>query len=490
MSVAPLSGLLSHLEKLLALQIDGLQLSLIHLKAASSSERPAVDIQEAVRFHHQQCWELVKAWSDIPELAELLPMLLQEIQSESPVLDSWTDIQTVLSEQRALLTHLTGLLTLRMRQQQVGAIDEGEQPPPQRRTTVSATSQRPVEPDVPLLAPVLTLELGVGLIDGAYVENITRRIQNMRRSLRGDMGVVFPPVQIIDNLHLPEGGYVIRLHGELLAEGCIVPGKVLAICPSGVPASLSTAPTTDPSFGLPAAWLDPNVQQQAAEDGVTVVDDITVVMTHFGEMVQRHLHEVFGYSALDSMLAALEQQTPRLVQALQRQNRSDAEILHVFRALLQEGIPIRAGEKIIEVCVAHPKAPPPFLVAACRVRLARTICEMHSGEGGRLRMLMLSPNLLAQLRPASIDWEDPSLALTRAAMHALILKLRERVEQWPISEQSPVLLVPDRWTRSVLAAALRTAMPGLVLLCSEEIPADWPSSFLKPMISLSDRDHP
>ena len=67
-----------------------------------------------------------------------------------------------------------------------------------------------------------------------------------------------PSVRIQDNMQLPANAYVIRVKEIEAGRGEVRPTMLLAMDPRGEPITLPGEKTKEPTFGLPALWMDPS----------------------------------------------------------------------------------------------------------------------------------------------------------------------------------------------------------------------------------------
>jgi flagellar biosynthesis protein FlhA len=148
-----------------------------------------------------------------------------------------------------------------------------------------ASAAPPVEEPISsaLHIDALRLEIGYGLlplINSDKGQKLTDQIRALRRQVAQDMGFVMPAVRIQDNMQLPPNGYVIRVKEIIAGRGDLRPAALLIMDPRGDAISLPGEPTKEPTFGLPAMWVDEGHREEAMFKGYTVVDPPTVVTTH------------------------------------------------------------------------------------------------------------------------------------------------------------------------------------------------------------------
>jgi flagellar biosynthesis protein FlhA len=150
----------------------------------------------------------------------------------------------------------------------------------------------------------LKIELGYALLplvnapDGS--ERLTEQIKALRRSLAGELGCVMPAVRILDNVQLEANAYVIKIKEVEAGTGKVWPGQFMVMDPTGAQVQLPGVHTSEPTFGLPATWIDAALKEEAAIKGYTVVDAATVLATHLTEIIKANIGELLSYATSSS----------------------------------------------------------------------------------------------------------------------------------------------------------------------------------------------
>ncbi|NLA25967.1 MAG: flagellar type III secretion system protein FlhA, partial [Firmicutes bacterium] len=137
-------------------------------------------------------------------------------------------------------------------------------------------SAKPDDPGLLLKIELMEIEIGYNLISlteprggGSLLDRITMA----RRKVIGELGIIIQPVRIRDNLHLPPNDYLFKLKGNNIGGGQLRPGMILALCPENeLPEELEGISTREPTFDLPALWIDEGQKEKAEMLGCTVVD--------------------------------------------------------------------------------------------------------------------------------------------------------------------------------------------------------------------------
>ena len=68
--------------------------------------------------------------------------------------------------------------------------------------------------------------------------------------------------------------------------------------------------TTEPAFGLPAKWIAENDKARAELAGYTVVDAVSVLITHLSEMLRKHAAELLGREDLKQLVDKVRETSP------------------------------------------------------------------------------------------------------------------------------------------------------------------------------------
>lgn len=323
---------------------------------------------------------------------------------------------------------------------------------------------------------LLRLEIGYGLLPLASGEHaqITEQIRALRRKMASEMGFITPSVRIQDNIQLPTDKYVIKLKEIEIASGEVRPNRLLAICPSGIDPhnALPGEVTTEPSFGLPAIWTEPTLKIQATNEGYTVVDPTTVIITHLTESINQNLGELLTYAATQQLLDDLPNDQQRLVSDLIPSQASLSTIQRVLQSLLQERISIRDLPTILEsiqegsaLISKGIKA----LTAHVRVRLSRQICSNYVGPSGAISMITLSPEWETKLLNNIVgQGDDQTLAMPPNMLDEFVKSLRRAFDQTANIGETPVI-VTTSGTRDSVRMIIDRIRPSMAVMAQAEI---------------------
>jgi flagellar biosynthesis protein FlhA len=293
----------------------------------------------------------------------------------------------------------------------------------------------------------LKIELGYALLplvngpDGT--DRLTEQIKALRRSLAIEMGFVMPAVRILDNVQLEANTYVIKIKEVDAGTGRIWPQNYMVMDPAGGQVSVPGIHTTEPTFGLPATWVDATLKEEASLKGYTVVDAATVVSTHLTELLKNNMSELLSYGEVQKLLKELPKEQAELIKDMVPAQITASGIQRVLQLLLAERISIRDLSTILEGiadAVAFSRNPA-VIVEHVRARLARQICSQNTSANGYLPLIALSAKWEQAFAESIVGTgDDRNLAMQPSRLSEFIALVRERFEQAARDGENPVLV--------------------------------------------------
>ncbi|GIX10069.1 flagellar biosynthesis protein FlhA [Elioraea sp.] len=330
------------------------------------------------------------------------------------------------------------------------------------------------DPAQALRIDAIRLELGYGLLrlaTGESGQRLTEQIRGLRRSLAMELGYLLPPVRIQDNVQLPPNTYVVRLKEIEAGRAELRPTMLMAMDPKGGPIALPGERTTEPAFGLPAAWIEETLRDEAAARGYTVVDPASVLVTHLTELVRDHLAELLSFADTQKLLDELPREHQRLVADLTAAQIGTGTIQRVLQALLAERVSIRDLPTILEGIQDGAAGARGFngLLAAVRNRLARQITDSLMGPNGYVPLVTLSAEWERAFAEAMIGPpEDRQLAMQPTKLQEFMAKVREVFDRAATMGEQPALLVSPA-LRPHIRAIVERFRPSTPVLSQTEV---------------------
>jgi len=293
----------------------------------------------------------------------------------------------------------------------------------------------------------LKIELGYALLplvnSPGGSDRLTEQIKALRRSLAMEMGFVMPSVRILDNVQLEANTYVIKIKEVDAGTGRIWPNQYMVMDPAGGQVTLPGIHMSEPTFGLPATWVDPALKEEAAINGYTVAHSATVLSTHLTELIKANVSAILSYAEVSKLLKELPKEQAELVKDIVPARITMSGIQRVLQLLLAERVSIRDLATILEG-IADALAfstNPPIIAEHVRARLARQICAQYTTPNGYLPLIALSAKWEQAFAESIVgQGDDRNLAMQPSRLTEFITVVRERFEEAARAGEAPVLV--------------------------------------------------
>lgn len=325
-----------------------------------------------------------------------------------------------------------------------------------------------------LAMDTIRLELGYALlplVQGEAGLRLPDQIKGLRRQLAEDMGYILPAVRIQDNLQLPANTYTVRIKEIEAGRGEVRPGMLMCMDPAGEPIALPGESTVEPTFGLPAMWIDERYREEAHFKGYTVVDTSTVVTTHITEIIKDNMSDLLSYTETQRLLNELPQEYQKLVADVVPSQITVGGLQRVLQNLVAERVSIRdlptALEGVAEATTYTKNVG--LITEHVRARLSRQICEANLNIHGHVPLITLSPRWEQAFVDSLIgDREDKQLAMAPSILQEFITNVRSVFDRFAASGESPVLLTSPG-IRPYVRSVIERFRPQTVVMSQNEI---------------------
>ncbi|HID3972177.1 flagellar biosynthesis protein FlhA [Enterobacter cloacae] len=315
----------------------------------------------------------------------------------------------------------------------------------------------------------LGLEVGyrlIPMVDHEQQGQLLTRVRGIRKKFAQQMGFLPPAVHIRDNLDLAPTHYRILLKGVNIGSGEVQPDRWMAINPGCAEGEVPGTPCTEPTFGLPALWIDEVHRELAQTLGYTVVDPSSVVATHLNHLITTHTEELFGRQEAQQLLDQITKHSPKLVEDLIPSVISLTTLHKVLQNLLAERVPIRDMRTIIDTLAefATAQSDADELTTRVRARLSRAITQQWFPGEDDIQLIGLDLSLEQLLIQATQSGSaiEPGIAEN-------LMKQTEQALQHQEGLGAPPVLLVNPALRLMLSRYLRRIFPQLAVLSSQEI---------------------
>ena len=282
----------------------------------------------------------------------------------------------------------------------------------------------------------------IPLVDDAGGGKLINRIVIFRRQYAQDMGFVIPSIRLRDSASLNPNQYSIKIKGEQIATGEILVDYYLAIEPTDLAGEVDGIDTIEPAYGIPSKWILPENKELAEIYGYTVIDPLSVMLTHMSEMVSKHAYELLSRTEVLQLIDNVKASIPELVEEAFPNIISYSSFQKILSNLLKEGVPIKDLVTIIESIVESSATTKDLdmITENIRVALKRTITRKFC-ESGQMKVITLDAELEKVIVSSMAKSEQGIyLSLSPDVLQKVLLQVAENVKKFNDISVKPVIL--------------------------------------------------
>jgi len=325
------------------------------------------------------------------------------------------------------------------------------------------------------LLQIDTMELEIGyslipMVDVSQGGDLLDRVVMIRRQCALELGLIVPTIRIRDNIQLKPNIYVIKLKGIEIAKGELLLDHYLAMNPGTVFEEISGIETVEPAFGLPALWIQESNREDAELAGYTVVDPVSVLATHLTEVIKSHADEVLGRQEVQTLIDAVKQNNPAVVDEVTPNLLSIGDIQKVLAKLLRERISIRDMVTILETLADYAQLTKDteILTEYVRHALARQISRQYA-QNNTLTCLTIDLQLENRISGAVQRTESGSyVALEPNVLQAIMASITRELPKITNLGYQPIVLASPA-VRTYFHKLVERSAPNLIVLSYAEL---------------------
>jgi flagellar biosynthesis protein FlhA len=323
----------------------------------------------------------------------------------------------------------------------------------------------------------ISLEIGYGLIslvDEGSDSNLISNITSIRKQLAAEMGILVNPIRIRDNLQLEPNQYVIKIKGNQIAKGEIYTNKYLVIDPGTADFDIQGIPTTEPAFGLAALWIDGRDKEKAELNGYTIIEPVTVLVTHLKELIKKHSHELLGRQETKNLIDELKERYSVIVEELIPNIMTLGEVQKVLQNLLKENVPITDLVTIMETLADNAVSikDTEILTEHVRHSLQRTIVKDFLDQQGTLNVVTIDSQLEDLIGSSIHKSIGGSIPVLEPEMITKIFNsIKSTYEESLMKGYQTIILASPR-IRTALKNLIAITFSNISVLSLNEIPSD------------------
>jgi flagellar biosynthesis protein FlhA len=216
--------------------------------------------------------------------------------------------------------------------------------------------------------------------------------------------MVVPSVRLRDNILLSPGEYIIKIKGEEVARGQVLTDHCLAMAEGkDLYQEVEGIDVQDPVYGSDAKWIPANVKEDAEVYGYTVIDALSVIITHLSETIKTHADELLTRQEVVRLLDHVKTTNKGFVEDVIPAIITVSALQKILSNLLKERLPIKDMNTILEtICdFGNVTKDPDLLTEYVRQAFKRTISRMYVKEN-KINVITLDPevekNIMSSVR--------------------------------------------------------------------------------------------
>ncbi len=323
----------------------------------------------------------------------------------------------------------------------------------------------------------IEIELGyelVNIVESGEHGNLSFRIDLIRKQIISETGFIVPPIRIRDNIQLADNHYMIKIKGLDVAENELFINDLLILNPENTGFEIDGKDTIEPVFDLPARWINARDKQVADMKGYTVIDPVSLLVTHLTEIIKEYAGDLIGLQDVQDLLDRLSETNSVVVKEVIPNLISLSDLTLILKNLLKERIPIRNLAAILETISSRARTTKnvELLTEYVRQGLSRSITKMYENPPGSLSVIVIDPEIEQKVIDSLQQTEHGiRCVLDPEYVKNLMNKIEEEAKRISMQGFIPIIicLAP---VRSQLKQISERIKPKVVVLSYDEIIQD------------------
>jgi flagellar biosynthesis protein FlhA len=360
------------------------------------------------------------------------------------------------------------------------------------KETAKATEVAPVTE--PSLGDILDLdeihvEFAPDLVPIAMESDagIDSRICKIRKHVAAEYGFIVPAIRLTDNAAFKSCEYAIRIHGVEVARSFLDPNGVLVLTREDLLFPIPGKDVREPVYGAPARWIAAERQEEAAMQGLPVIEPAEVAATHLLEVIKANLSRLMTRRALRRILdefvsisdPARAASNKKMLDEFITDKTPFDLVQAVLRLLLQERVSIRNLPVILEAIAEGRTAlsSPEQIAEYVRQRIGFQFVSKLRNSDGRLPLIQLSTEWEALFREHESERDNGAsdIALSPADFNRLATSVREKVSSAIARGSFPAIVTSTKRRRFLSAVLSAKGIRNCVISYDEIDPSEKPA---------------
>lgn len=321
----------------------------------------------------------------------------------------------------------------------------------------------------------MNLEIGINLIPLVEKDkggDLLDRIKMIRRRVGLDMGILVPPIRIIDNISIDNSEYVVKIFSTEVGKGKVMINRLLAMNPKLNLDDLDGIEVKEPAFGLPAKWINEDQRSKAESMGFDIFDPPSVVATHLTEIIKKNAHTILNRQDVQQMLDALKKEYPKVVEEVLKTSKGVGDIQKVLQNLLKEEVSIRNMLPILEAIADYGTASKNIdqLTEHVRQELGRQIAGKYADESNTLKGIIVDVELDRMLGSTVQETPQGQIASPDPELIQVFVNQSYKVTEDAMSRGVQPVILCSQKVRRLVREILERRLPSIPVMSYTELP--------------------
>ena len=202
-----------------------------------------------------------------------------------------------------------------------------------------------------------------------------------------------------------------------------------------------------------------------------MVDAVSVLGTHFAELVRKHAHELFTRQDAKSFCDRVAVENPKVVEDLVPKLLSLGIVQRVLQNLLRERVSVRDGVTILEALAeaAEVTKNPLLLTEFARQAMRRAVIRPFLSPQNEFPAYFLDPQIEQAVESAVEHGEQNSvLTMKPQPLREAVSRIQRKLDK----TASAAVAITTSGARHFLRQILEPVLPNLTILSHNEIPPE------------------
>lgn len=302
---------------------------------------------------------------------------------------------------------------------------------------------------------------------------VTTRYEAFRKQFAFEMGMILPGVDVISDHKLQDNRYEIRLLGVVFGKGEHYPDLSLVMGAKKEFLPEKAIITKEPTYGLPAIWVDGSHTASARAAKYTVVDAQTVLLTHITEILKNHAFELLTRQETEKLINRVAASSSGLIDELVPVHFHYSDIQKLLQHLLKEKVSIRNLVAVLECLAENAKSGKDFsfLLEQSRLKLKGHIVQRLTDSDSCLHVITLESALEQQLLQGLQSEQGKAFFNIEPHLAEQIIHQLTTLSDSLINRRLPTVVLCYPQIRAALKQLIDRVLPHTHVLSISEVPS-------------------